>query len=72
MIKQIDRVIVNLVQQVEEFRRLGANPICIGLVGINHAEAYTSYEQDRHLPLPPHGCAKVIPLHRRSSAANGH
>ena len=50
MIKQIDRVVGDLVRQVEEFRRTGGNPICIGIVGINCADAYTSYEGDRAWP----------------------
>ncbi len=44
MIKQIDRVIGDLVRQVEQFKRTGGNPICIGIVGINFAARYTSYE----------------------------
>ena len=47
MIKQIDRVMGDLQKQVTEFRRGGGNPICIGIVGINHAPQYTSYEGDR-------------------------
>ena len=50
MIKQIDRVIGDLVRQVEEFRRTGGNPICVGLVGINSAASYTSYEGEREWP----------------------
>jgi hypothetical protein len=44
MIKQIDRVIGDLGRQVEEFRKTGGNPICVGIVGVNYAESYTSYE----------------------------
>ena len=47
MIKQIDRVIGDLLRQVEMFKRQGSNPICVGLVGINHAEQCTSYEGER-------------------------
>ncbi len=50
MIKQIDRVIGDLVKQVAQFRRGAGNPICIGVVGVNHANAYTSYEGDREWP----------------------
>jgi hypothetical protein len=50
MIKQIDRVIGDLVRQVEEFRRTGGQPICIGFVGINSAAGYTSYEGEREWP----------------------
>ncbi len=47
MIKQIDRVINDLRGQVEQFRRGGGNPICVGIVGINHADRYVSYEGKR-------------------------
>jgi hypothetical protein len=50
MIKQIDRVIGDLIRQTEEFRKRGESPICIGIVGINFAERYTSYEGDREFP----------------------
>jgi hypothetical protein len=50
MIKQIDRVIGDLVKQVAQFRRGAGNPICVGVVGVNHAESYTSYEKDREWP----------------------
>ena len=50
MIKQIDRVIGDLVRQVEEFRRTGGQPICVGFVGINSAAGYTSYEGEREWP----------------------
>jgi hypothetical protein len=50
MIKQIDRVIGDLVRQVEEFRRTGGQPICVGFVGINSAFGYTSYEGEREWP----------------------
>jgi hypothetical protein len=50
MIKQIDRVIGDLVKQVAQFKRGAGNPICVGIVGINHAAAYTSYEGDRAWP----------------------
>ena len=47
MIKQIDRVVGDLVRQTEEFKRRGGNPICIGIVGVNFSEVYTSYEGER-------------------------
>jgi hypothetical protein len=47
MIKQIDRVGSDFRGQIEHFRRGGGNPICVGIVGINHAEQYTSYEGSR-------------------------
>jgi hypothetical protein len=50
MIKQIDRVIGDLVRQTEEFKKRGERPICVGIVGVNFAEKYTSYEGDRAFP----------------------
>lgn len=50
MIKQIDRVIGDLHRQVEMFKKHGGNPICVGFVGINFSETYTSYEGDRSYP----------------------
>jgi hypothetical protein len=50
MIKQIDRVINDLRNQVSQFRRGGGNPICVAVIGINHAESTVSYEGDRQFP----------------------
>ena len=50
MIKQIGRVENDLRDQVAQFHR-GANaPICVGIVGINHADHCVSYEGDRTWP----------------------
>jgi len=49
MIKQIDRVIGDLRRQVDEFQK-NANPICIAVVGVNHAINYTSFEGERSFP----------------------
>ena len=50
MIKQIDRVINDLLNQVTQFKRGGGNPICVALVGINFAEQYVSFEGKRRWP----------------------
>ena len=50
MIKQIDRVISDLGSQVLHFRRGGDRPICVGIVGVNHAESVTGYEGERPFP----------------------
>ncbi|MEO8428705.1 MAG: hypothetical protein ABI651_16520 [Verrucomicrobiota bacterium] len=50
MIKQIDRVIGDLIRQVDEFKGTGGNPICVGIVGVNCAPKYTSYEGEREWP----------------------
>ena len=47
MIKQIDRVIGDLIRQTQEFKKRGGNPICVGVVGVNFSEIYTSYEGER-------------------------
>jgi hypothetical protein len=47
MIKQIDRVITDLKNQADAFKRGGGTPICVGIVGINCARETTSYEKDR-------------------------
>ncbi len=50
MIKQIDRVVGDLIRQVEEFKKTGGQPICVGFVGVNYAANYTSYEGERAWP----------------------
>ncbi len=50
MIKQIDRVINDLRNQVEQFRKGGENSLCVGIVGINQADHYVSFEGDRPWP----------------------
>ena len=50
MIKQIDRVCTDIINQVSEFKKQGGKPICVGIVGINSAKRYTSYEGDRPWP----------------------
>jgi hypothetical protein len=50
MIKQIDRVIGDLLRQMQEFKKRGGHPICIGIAGVNFAQQYTSYEGDRAFP----------------------
>ena len=49
MIKQIDRVQSDLVNQVHQFKRRAGSthPVCIGIVGINYAAVATSYEGKR-------------------------
>jgi hypothetical protein len=47
MIKQIDRVCSDLRRQAEHFRHRNPDAITVGLVGVNWAERYTSFEGDR-------------------------
>jgi hypothetical protein len=65
MIKQIDRVINDLRNQANQFGRGGGNPICIAIVGLNHATEYTSYEGDRAFKTT----GKNGYLHRSQEAA---
>jgi len=55
MIKQIDRVINDLRNQVMEFRKGGDNPICVGIVGVNHAHRYVGHEGERSYPTTGRG-----------------
>src|ERR1043166_4780204 len=50
MIKQIDRVIGDLIKQVTHFKSGGGNPICVAFVGINFAEQYVSFEGRKRWP----------------------
>jgi hypothetical protein len=50
MIKQIDRVITDLINQVTQFKRGGGNPISIGFIGINFAEQYVLFEGRKRWP----------------------
>jgi hypothetical protein len=50
MIKQIDRVITVLRNQVAQFKRGGGDPICVAIVGVNYAESTAGYEGDRPFP----------------------
>jgi len=47
MIKQIDRVINDLTNQVRQFASAGGTPISVGIVGINQSDHYVSYEGER-------------------------
>jgi len=50
MIKQIDRVINDLRNQVVQFKRGGGHPICVAVIGINQAESTVGYEGERPFP----------------------
>lgn len=55
MIKQIDRVINDLRNQVVQFKRGGGHPICVAVIGINQAESTVGYEGDRPFPTTGKG-----------------
>jgi len=74
MIKQIDRVINDLRNQVVQFKRGGGNPICVAVVGINQADHTVSYEGDRPFPTTGregflHPCQEAPAAERRLRAA---
>ena len=50
MIKQIDRVITDLINQATQFKGGGGNPICVAFVGIHFAEQYVSFEGRNRWP----------------------
>jgi hypothetical protein len=66
MIKQIDRVCSDLRGQVTHFRRGGGNPVSVGVVGVNHATACTSYEGRR--AFPTNGRANKHPSQEAAAA----
>lgn len=48
MIKQIDRVMTDMKNQVVQFSKgTGSKPITVALVGVNHADYTVGYEGDR-------------------------
>jgi hypothetical protein len=70
MIKQIDRVINDLRNQVSQFKRGGGTPICVAIVGINQAERTVGYEGDRPFPTTGkdgflHPCQEAQAAERR-------
>lgn len=73
MIKQIDRVINDLRNQVVQFRRGGGSPICVAVVGVNQAESTVGYEGDRPFPTTGrqgflHPCQEAAEAERRLRA----
>lgn len=74
MIKQIDRVINDLRNQVAQFQRGGGSPICVAVIGVNHAESTVGYEGDRPFPTTGkqgflHPCQEAPEAERRLRAA---
>jgi hypothetical protein len=47
MIKQIDRVIGDLCRQADQFHEKSARAVTVGIVGVNFAEHYVSFEGER-------------------------
>ncbi len=50
MIKQIDRVKRDLTDQIRQFKKGAGDPICVGIVGINHALSCTAYDGTKTTP----------------------
>jgi hypothetical protein len=67
MIKQIDRVINDLRNQVFQFRRGGGNPICVAIIGINQAQSVVGYEGER--PFPTIGRAGFLHPYQEAQEA---
>lgn len=55
MIRQIGRVCSDLKDQINHFKRKRGAPFTIGIVGINHALHYVSYEGDKSWPTTGKG-----------------
>lgn len=55
MIRQIDRVMRSMEDQVTQFHAGGSQPISVGIVGLNYADQYTSYEGEREWPTTGQG-----------------
>ena len=55
MIKQIDRVAGDLAKQADDFRSVTSNALTLGIVGVNRASCYTSYEGSRTYDKPENG-----------------
>jgi len=53
MIKQIDRVINDLLSQARTFKEQTESAVTVGIVGVNFSDSYTSYEGDRQYPADP-------------------
>lgn len=53
MIKQIDRVISDLMTQARTFKEQTSTAITVGIVGVNFSDSYTSYEGEREYPADP-------------------
>jgi hypothetical protein len=47
MVRQVGRVASDIQDQVRHFRRKQDQPICVAIVGINHAERYVSFEGEK-------------------------
>jgi hypothetical protein len=60
MIKQIDRVISDLCGQAHHFKTKSPEAITVGIVGLNLAPSYTSYESERAYPTGAYGPHPVV------------
>lgn len=55
MIKQIDRVTSDLCGQAAHFKKKSPDALTVGIVGLNTAEEYVSYEGERDYPTGRYG-----------------
>lgn len=68
MIKQIDRVISDLCGQAGQFKRKSPDAWTVGIVGINTADKYVSFEGTRTYPtgeFGPHPASEAPEAERR-------
>lgn len=66
MIKQIDRVLTALRNQASQFKLKNEDVVTVGLVGVNHADRYVSFEKERVYPTD--GKANPHPLQEANEA----
>lgn len=69
MIKQVDRVISDLCRQAQHFKTKSPTAMPVGIVGINMANHYVSFERDRSYPTDgrqaPHPIQEAHEAERR-------
>lgn len=63
MIKQIDRVTSDLCGQAAHLRKKSPDALVVGIVGLNMADEYLSYEGDREYPTGTYGPHPVQEAH---------
>jgi len=60
MLKQIDRVVSDLCGQSRQFKKKSPDALTVGVVGINLADHYVSFEGDRRYPTGLFGPHPVV------------
>src|SRR6266545_517631 len=70
MLKQIDRVMTDLLSQSLTFKQQSSNVVTAAIVGINYSDAYVSYEGDRSYPAKPAPAKEATNSHSENRAAH--